>query len=113
LDALRPAFGRLAIDEEFRHHQPAPSVTGWNASKALRGQILPPRAEPRGLTGTTVDPQIPDQPCCTSEIVRVVPILVVSGRSKVRHQRVSRDAANVSALSRNITAACRGWRVLH
>jgi hypothetical protein len=27
---------------------------------------------PREITGTTVDPQIPDQCCCISEMIRVV-----------------------------------------
>jgi hypothetical protein len=42
-------FGRLAVGRLDRAHHAAPS-------------------------GTTADPQIPDTRCCTSEIVRVVPI---------------------------------------
>jgi len=39
---------------------------GWGQTRSLR-------AHSTGLIGTTVDPQIPDQCCCISEIVRVAP----------------------------------------
>lgn len=37
------------------------------------GPTQPFRAYPTDPSGTTVDTQIPDPRCCTSEIVRVVP----------------------------------------
>src|SRR5215831_7227070 len=40
-------------------------------------QTRPPRAYPKELIGTAVDPQISGQHCCISEIVRVVAVCMV------------------------------------
>src|SRR6516164_11731135 len=68
-----------------------------NSRVQLGVRLLQSGSVPHRLTGTTVDPQIPDQRRCISQVVRVVPTADSCGATKFNHSITSSAIASTPA----------------